>query len=165
MSTAEPINTKRVAGRRTVRYESFADVLADAERLAAVPVRTLGNWSVGQIYAHLARSIDVMIDGAPFSAPLPMRWFLWAIKGWILQRPLPVGFKLPKQAARLVPEDTITTAEGLDSLRTAISRLQSTETRAPHPGFGKCTPAEWDAFQFRHCESHMSFIVPVADER
>ncbi len=154
------VNTKRVVGRRTVHYESFAEVLADAERMATIPVRTLGNWSVGQIYTHLARSIDVMIDGAPFSAPLPMRWLLRAIKGWILQRPLPVGFQLPKQAARLVPEPTMTTAAGLESLRTAIARLQATETRAPHPGFGHCTPAEWDTFQFRHCESHMSFIVP-----
>ncbi len=154
------IKTQRVVGRRTVRYDSFAEVLADAERLTTIPVRTLGNWSSGQIYAHLARSIDVMIDGAPFAAPLPMRWFLRAIKGWILSRPLPAGFRLPKQAARLLPEDTLSTEAGLQLLRTAIARIQVTDTRAPHPAFGQCSRADWDAFQFRHCEMHMSFIVP-----
>ncbi len=160
MPAAETVNTKRVTGRRTVHYESFSEILADAERLAAIPTRTLGNWSVGQIYTHLARSIDVMIDGAPVSAPLPMRWFLRAIKGWILKRPLPTGYRLPKQAARLVPEPTISTEAGLACLRTAIDRIQTTESRAPHPAFGRCSREDWDAFQFRHCETHMSFIVP-----
>ena len=60
------VNTKTVTGRRELRYDNYDELLADAERLAGKEVRTLGNWSYGQILRHLARSIDAMIDGAPF---------------------------------------------------------------------------------------------------
>jgi len=70
-----PITTNHVQGRRTVRYESFDDILADAEQFAAIPTRTFGNWSVGKIYQHLANAADVLIDGAPFSAPMSIRKF------------------------------------------------------------------------------------------
>ncbi len=56
------INTKQVSGRRAVRYEPFDEILANAEHLAARPTQTLGNWSVGQIFCHLAKSADVLID-------------------------------------------------------------------------------------------------------
>lgn len=54
------LDTKKVTGRRLVRIESFDELLADAERHAAVPTRTLSNWSVGQIYKHLAKASDVL---------------------------------------------------------------------------------------------------------
>lgn len=41
------INTARVTGRRQLRFESLDAVLADAEYLASVPTRQLGNWSLG----------------------------------------------------------------------------------------------------------------------
>ena len=64
MSAAvEPIKTKKVEGRRKVRYQAISEFLAEAERLASRKVRTIGNWSQGQIYEHLARSLDISIDG------------------------------------------------------------------------------------------------------
>ena len=51
------MNTKAVTGRREVHYDTFDDALADAERLAAGDVRTLGNWSYGQILKHLAMAV------------------------------------------------------------------------------------------------------------
>ena len=93
MAAKPSINTKRVTGRRTLRYESFAEILADAESMAVVPTRTLGNWSVGQIYKHLAKAADVLIDGPPFAAPLPIRWLLsYFLKKRMLSRSLDSGF-------------------------------------------------------------------------
>src|SRR5271163_177628 len=43
------VNTAKVEGRRKVTYTSFEDLLVDADRLSAGPVKTLGNWSAGQI--------------------------------------------------------------------------------------------------------------------
>jgi hypothetical protein len=39
------IDTGKVTGRREVRYANFDEVRADAEQLAAGPVRMLGNWT------------------------------------------------------------------------------------------------------------------------
>lgn len=155
------INTRRVSGRRDVRYENYDQQLADAERLAGVEIRTLGNWSYGQILRHLARSIDAMIDGAPFAFPAPIQWVMRLLmKKRFLSKPLKPGFKLPAKAGRLNPEAT-TTEEGLAELRTAIARAKTDSTRAPHGGFGQLSEEESDAFQFRHAEMHMSFVVPA----
>lgn len=71
-----PINTKRVSGRRKVRYASLEEFLADAERHAAPNVRFLGNWSAGQIYEHLARTLESSIDGFESSLPAPVRFLM-----------------------------------------------------------------------------------------
>ena len=163
MSTAE-VNTKTVAGRRELRFESFDEVLADAERLAGMEIRTLGNWSYGQILRHLARSIDAMIDGAPFSFPAPLQWVMRILmKKKFLSKTLTPGFKLPKSAGRLQPEET-TVEEGLAELRIAVERTKTESQRAPHGGFGKIPNDECDQFQLRHAEMHMSFVVPKDEE-
>ncbi len=40
------VNTRDVTDRREVHYESFHDLLADAEALSQGDVLTLGNWSI-----------------------------------------------------------------------------------------------------------------------
>jgi hypothetical protein len=155
------VDTTKVAGRRTVHYNSFDELLADAERLAVTDTRTLGNWSLGQILTHLARAMDMMIDGPPFLFPAPLRLLTTLfMKKRMLSRSAPPGYQLPKRAKHMVPEPT-TTAEGLELLRVAVLRIQSTSQRGPHPVFGKMGPGEWDQFQLRHCEMHMSFAVPA----
>ena len=155
MTAKEAIATKRVQGRRQVRYETLDQFLSDAERLAETPVNTLGNWSQGQIYEHLARSLDVSIDGTNLF-PSPMRLMLNLLfKNKFLHKALPAGFAAP---ASFVPDAT-TVDQGLSSLRQAAKRQEEVSERAPHPGFGKFTRAEWDLFHLRHAEMHMSFIV------
>jgi hypothetical protein len=160
-ATTGNVDTKRVKGRRTIHYDSFDDVLADAERLADMETKSLGNWSLGQILKHLSLSIDMMIDGGDFLMPAPLRFVLRLLmKKKMLSRTLSPGFKLPKKASRFIPPPT-STEEGLSLLRTAVQRVKSTSQRGLHPGFGKLTQQEWDEFQLRHCEMHMSFIVPA----
>jgi hypothetical protein len=155
-----PLNTKKVTGRRVVRYESFDEIVEDAERLASVPTQTLGNWSVGQIYCHLAKAADVLIDGAPTSAPVPIQWVLRTfLKKKLLSQSLSPGFMLPKRAAALIPGE-ISTEQGLQLLRVATARIKADPNRAPtHPAFGQCTAEDWYKWHLRHCEMHMSFIV------
>ena len=152
---AETINTKTVTGRRSVRYNTLDDLLQEAERLAETDIRTIGNWSQGQIYEHLARAIDYAIDGAkPF--PLPMRWLMTLLfKNKFIHKSLPAGFKAPSGA---VPKP-ISTEDGLTLLRTAIARQHETSDRAPHAVFGKISNEEWEQFNLRHAEMHMSFIA------
>jgi hypothetical protein len=152
-----PVKTSKVQGRRPVHYTSYADLLADAEHLAETNVKTLGNWSLGQILKHVAQATDSSIDGSGFVLPAPARWiFTLLMKRRFLTQPIPAGFKAPK---RFQPEDT-SVEEGLDLLRNAISRQASEPQRAMHPAFGMISREEWTLFNLRHAEMHMSFAVP-----
>jgi hypothetical protein len=154
------VNTAKASGRRSVRYNSIEDLLADAERLAKSPHRTIGNWSLGMILKHISDAYKMGLDGAAFMAPWPLRWYLRTfMKQRFLQGPMPAGFKLPKRAASLLPSET-SPADGLAALQKVTSRWKSESQRAIHPALGNLTPAEWDQLELRHAELHMSFVLP-----
>jgi Protein of unknown function (DUF1569) len=155
------INTGKVTGRRELHYANFDEVLADAERLAAGPVQVLGNWTYGQILEHLATALEMSIDG--FNAKAP--WYIRLVAGLFLRRrfiygAMTPGFKLPKPMSGLLPKEA-SVAQGLAHLRRAVERLNAEETRSPHPVFTKLTREESDQIQLRHCELHLSFVLPA----
>ena len=155
------INTKKVEGRRKVRYESLDEFLREAERLSQAEVRLLGNWSLSQIYGHLARTMDGSIDGLGFLMPAPVRWLMSLfMKRKFLHDKLPAGFK---SAPEFVPEETSLDAE-LDELRKAVARQHSEPDRVLHPAFGNIGKEGWNLFHLRHAELHMSFVVEPASE-
>lgn len=156
-----PVNTRKVVGRREVRFESYHDLLHDAERLAAGDARLLGNWSLGQIFAHLSRNMEMSIDGASFKAPLPVRVVARLfMKQRFLQRPMPPGFRLPASAAEMLVAEATETEQGLAALRSSVLRLQSETERAAHPLLGELSLNEWDRLHMRHAELHLSFAIP-----
>ena len=158
---AAPVNTAKVSGRRKLRFNNFDEIQAEAERLAAGPVRQLGNWSLGQATAHLARAMTMPLDGSPTRAPLPIRMVVRLMKKRILTNGVRPGFKLPKQAAdKYVPGPEISNEQGLSELRTSIARLKAEPLRHPHPVLGRLTREEWDQLHLRHAELHFSFFVP-----
>ena len=155
-----PVNTKTVAGRRELRFETYDDLLAEVERLGTVQVRLLGNWSLGQVFAHLARGMAASMDGFPFSFNPVMRFLAkWFLKKRILTKPLSAGFKAPPTAGAMIPKET-STEEGLAELRSAIARCQNETGRVMHAFLGNLTLAEWEMFQLRHAEMHLSFVLP-----
>ena len=157
------VNTKSVTNRRQVSYQSFDDLLSDAETLAGHEVQTLGNWSFAQILDHLAISLDGSIDGLPFKAPWPMRVIgKLFLKNKFLNQPLPPGFSIPESAKPTVyPDETKTVDVALEHLRRAIARCKSETQRASHPLFDNLSQDEWDRFSLRHAEMHMSFSQPA----
>jgi hypothetical protein len=154
------VNTARVEGRRKVAYASYEELLADANRVATGPVQTLGNWSPGQIFRHLAIVYNGAIDGLKTRAPWYLRVPARLFRRWVINRPIPAGFKLPGTAAEeLVPPPTSTEA-GLAELEAAVARLEREPHRAAHPIFGIMTPEEWRKLNLNHASMHMSFLVP-----
>ncbi len=154
------IKTKKVQGRRNVRYESFDDLLNDAQQLTHENVRTLGNWSQGQIYEHIARALHSSIDGVGFTLPFALRWFMSTfMKRKFLREKIPAGFTTTEKFS---PDD-ISAEEGLASLQKAIERQKHEPKRVRHPAFGNISREEWDSFQLRHAELHMSFLVKAED--
>lgn len=153
--------TQTAESRRTVHYSSLEELQADVERLVTEGHRTVGNWSLGQILAHLQTAFQGSLDGYGFQAP----WFVRTLIGPLMKRrirhkPLPSGFKLPKTASSLIPKENVTTEEGLRLLKDVLERLKTETPEAPHPALGTMSPEDWDLLHRRHAELHMSFVVP-----
>ena len=155
-----PVSTAKVQGRRNLNYTSLQDVLADAERLSSGQVKTLGNWSPGQIYRHLAKAYNGSIDGLPGTFPWHIRTMARLFKKKLIAGGMPPGIKLPSDLAEIVMPEPTSTEEGLAELRAAIARLESEPHRGPNPIFGKLTNDEWNQLHLNHAKLHMSFLVP-----
>lgn len=157
------VDVKHVVDRRVVRYDTLQDLLADAEQLAAGPVRTLGNHSFGQILRHLALTMNGSIDDAFSSIRFPwwIRFLARMRRKAIFAGGLRPGIRLPSDADVYAwPKEKELTAM-LEDLRKAVSRLENETKRGSHPAFGKLTVNEWNQFHLRHSELHMSFVVPL----
>jgi hypothetical protein len=157
------IDVRKVTDRRSVHFDSIDALLADAERLVQLDtqgrVRPLGNMSLGQALGHLALWMHASIDGVPMAAPGWLKVGARLMKGQVLSRTLPAGYKLPPEAAgQLIPPASITAAEGFNKLSAAAARLNREGKRAPSPMLGTLTPDEWDRLHLRHAELHLSFM-------
>lgn len=153
------VDSTRVAGRRTLHFDSYEDLLADVHQMNAQPSRYLGNWSLGQVCEHLAKAIEYMVDGAPFKVSWFFRTLGPFLKKRIISRPMKPGFRLPKSASVYLPENA-DAATGVARLEQAIDHYRQATTLKPHAIFGTMTREECDQLNFRHAEMHLSFIVP-----
>lgn len=153
--------TTMTAKRRTVRYSTLDEFLADAEQILSAPHQTIGEWTAGQILEHLARTMNASIDGFGMKAPWLLRVTIGAwMKNSSLIKPLKPGFKLPKKASKFIPAADVSETEALASCQRAVRRLDAEDPTAPHPMFGNMAREEWIQLHLRHAELHMSFIVP-----
>ncbi len=152
--------------RRAVHYDTFEDLRRDARALAAGDVIMAGNWSLGQIFQHLAAAFDSSIDGSDFRLPVPAQWVIRVLmKRRLLGKTLPRGHRIPKKLRATMLPGEIEDAEGLAHLEAAIERIQRAQHVAPHPLLGRLTRDEWHQFHLRHAELHMSFALPVQPPR
>jgi hypothetical protein len=147
------------ASRRRVRYDSFDEFLADAQRAVRDQAGTTGKWSLGQILEHLAIGNEKSIDGFGFLAPLPVRMVAGIfLKKRLLARGLKPGFRLSKRAEQILVPDETDPNDALDHLRRSVQRLQSETKRSPHPFLGRMALDESNRMNLRHAELHMSFV-------
>jgi hypothetical protein len=146
-------------GRRTLRYESFDEVMPDVERLLAGH-RTVGSWSLARICNHLAavlrRHVDLpattQFDPADrVSAEQKRRVFETGV--------LPEGIGAPPGVVTAAVGDEREEAEGL---RAAIVYYRDSPGPAiSHRILGPLTREEWDRFELIHLAHHLSFAVPM----
>jgi hypothetical protein len=155
------VDTRKVAGRRTLHFANLDEVLADVERLAQTKARTLGNWSAGQVLKHLALTMNSSIDGFAFRAPWMFRvlGFL-GMKHFVLRRKMPPGFRLPEAGEKALVPPPCTFEEGVAAIRQAIQRQRTEEKRSPNPVLGPLTRDEWELLHCQHAALHLSFLVP-----
>lgn len=163
----DTVNTKK-AERRTLSYESLAEVSADLDAIqAAHDARTLrhsGNWTPGEVLKHTAIFMTCAIDGFPSKAPAPIRWIaqaLWKKKA-LEGGATPAGFKIPNAAGFLRPEPGIGFDDGMAALREQIARIENGEKFTKPSGlFGELTHEQWMVMQLGHFKLHMSFLHPA----
>ena len=140
------VNTAKVHARRKLDYQSFDELLADADRLSSGNVKTLGNWSPGQIFQHLANAFNGSIDGFPDGFPWFIRTMGRIFKKKLIGGAMPAGIKMPDKIAKAVMPEPTSTEVGLANLHAAVSRLkQSPLSDAPRIWRGHQRRVEFDA--------------------
>ena len=156
------VKTGSVKERRTVRYESLDELLAEAEALTGTNFKLSGNWTLGQILKHIALVLEASIDGGLAPVPVPIKIVAKLLmRNKFLNGSIPAGFKIPSSGRdKFEPSADVTTEDALEHLRRGVERCKSEDKRAPHPVFGDLTPDEWNRFNLRHAELHLSFVIP-----
>jgi hypothetical protein len=155
------VEPKTVQGRRELEFSSLDDMIAEAEKLVSSPhTRTLGNWPLSQLLAHLATMMDGSIDGFSFKAPWYIRGILFFIKGRIVGSRFSPGITLAKDDEAVLYPPVSSPQEALEMLRRAVQRTKTERMSAPHPAFGALTHEQWVQLHLHHAELHLSFAVP-----
>jgi hypothetical protein len=148
-----------IQGRRTLRYESFEEVMPDVERLLAGHT-TVGRWTLAQICHHLAAVLRRHVDLPASTVFDPADRVSEETKREVLESGvLPAGITAPPG---VLPGAVRGEREEAEGLRAAITYYRDSPGPAiPHRILGPLTREEWDRFELIHLAHHLSFAVPV----
>lgn len=160
------IDTRKVAGRRSLTFHTIDELRRDLDVLEAAhragTLRHLGNWEAGRIMAHLAAFAEYPLAGYPKELsrpPLLIRVFLKSRKNKYIRGRMPLGVKIPGIPGGTVGADDIPFDQGLSRFRSALDRLERTAPTIDNPIFGTLTHEEWMLMQCRHAEGHLGFLT------
>ena len=157
------VDTKTVEGRRELRFGSVDDLLTEIDRLTNGDVKMLGNWSLAQMFKHLAAGFNSTIDGTSFKVPFFFKLIGPFMKKKFLSGKMPSGFKIPDRAkAQFQPSEDAELSQAASEFRAAVERIRDASEGefARHPMFGNLTKDENIQFHLRHSEMHLSFALP-----
>jgi hypothetical protein len=157
------VNTRNVT-RRRLRFETIDDLLGEPDTIEAADARgkiaATGNWTAGQIPAHLAAWIEYGYDGFPISAPpLPIRWLLRLMLSGMLRNGMRGGVHIPGVKGGTTGADDVPLQEGLLRCRSAQARLKIEPAKYPSPAFGPMSEEDRIRLHLRQAELHLGFIA------
>jgi hypothetical protein len=161
----QAIDTRRVTNRRRLRFETIDDLIAEMDRIVEADgegrLRANGNWTPGQILAHLAAWIEYGYTGYPLQPPpwIVRQILRWQIKKY-LRDGMPAGIRIPRVEGGTFGMDEMATPAAADRLKQALLRLQHDDP-APFdsPGFGPMSHADRVSLNLRHAELHLGFVT------
>lgn len=146
--------------RRTLRFHTYDDVRAEIDRLLASGYTRSGKWSLGQMADHLAKVMEMSLDGYPMMMPFFVRWVI----RWIAWKKVMGHVQMSRsvQAPKwLMPPDAVEDQAGVARLTAALARLNAnTGPMHPSPVFGKMSNDEWREVHLWHSEHHLSYLHP-----
>ena len=161
---SDQIDTRTAANHRRLRFESIDEVLAEIDRIVQADedghLQTAGNWTAGQIMAHIAAWIEYGYEGFPLEPP---PWFIRWILRWQLKKYLrdgfPTGVRIPRIENGTVGMDEMPTREAADRLKSAFQRLDNGDPANFHsPAFGEMKQEDRIRLNLRHAELHLGFV-------
>lgn len=159
------IDTRRVAGWRSLRFNSLAEMTAEAERIAAAEragtLTRLGNWTTGQMFGHVAYWMGRSFEGYPrgFGPPGWITPLLKLSKKRFLTKGMPRGFRIRGVPGGTLATDPMDLEAGLAMLRRAAERLEQQEPRHANAVFGPMGKDEWIRLNLRHAELHFGYFL------
>lgn len=163
------VNTAKIrvspGSARELHFSGLDDVLAEMDRIAEAErqgrVKRLGNWTVGQVFGHLATWIDYSYDGFPpkLNPPWIIRFILKFQKNKFMKGPMPRGVKIPGIENGTFATEVVSLEDGVEHLRRSIERLKREKPTQKSVLFGEMTHQEWVTGTLRHAELHMSYLT------
>ncbi len=161
----KPINTAHVGEHRKLRFDTIDEALAEMDRIVAAEgdgrLRSLGNWTPGQVFGHVAAWIEYGYGGYPLKRP-PwfVRLFLRMQLKKYLRQGMPQGVKIPQVENGTYGIEPMSTSDGAERLRRAFQRLQRGElAKFDSPAFGPISHEDRIQLNLRHAESHLGFLA------
>ena len=152
--------------RQLPPFATFADAVADAERLLARGYDRAGNWSLAQCCGHLANWLNYQIDGFP-KLPLLVRPVMFVVRNMVAPRLLDKAIatgKMPEGGATApasIPPADAADAPAVADYERAAGRWQAhTGPLLPSPLFGHRPRPDWEKVHLLHAAHHLSFLVP-----
>jgi len=163
-SQQSSVNTAEIPDRRILRFSSIDDCLDEANRLAASYRRgvckQLGNWTLGQVFGHLATWAEFAYSPCPIKAPWIIRFIMGFQKNKFLHNPMKPGIRIPRVENGTLGTAPMEMEEGLTRFRNAFERLKRESPTCPSPVFGLLSRLEAQAINERHVELHLGFFIP-----
>ena len=151
--------------RRGLTFATLDDAVRDAENLLAKGHDKAGNWNLAQVCNHLAEWMRFPVEGFP-KLPLFLRPVFWLFRKTVGKA------KRRKYTAEGMPSGKPTMPQTVSlpggDAAAAVAKLKETAERFkahagpvyPSPLFGPMTKDEALQLQLKHCEHHLSFLVP-----
>ena len=158
------IDTTKVQDRRFLHFTSIDDVLDEANRLAASErrgaLKQLGNWTIGQVFGHLATWAEYAFSPCPIKAPWFVRVFMGVQRKKFIYGPMKPGIRIPRVDGGTLGTGPMNLEEGLNRFRAAFEQLKRQSPTHPSPVFGIMTRVEAQEMNIRHAELHFGFFIP-----
>ena len=138
------------------QINSLQEIRAELASLDPAKLHAEGPWSVSQVFAHCAQSMEYSLIGFPLNKP---RWFQSTLGKIVLGKFLRQGFMSHDIAAAIPgapPPADKGPRESLDRLLAAIDKFESHDGPfAPHFAYGPVDKASYGRVQAMHIAEHL----------
>ncbi len=149
---------------RKLRLESIGACRQEIERILeagqANELQAIGNWTPGQIMAHIAAWIEYGYEGYPVKKPpFFIQWLLRFKLKQILRSGMSPGVKIPGVKGGTTGMDEMETRAAGERLLQALERLEAGEAaKYDSPAFGPMSHEARIQLNLRHAELHLAFL-------
>lgn len=145
------------------KIHSLQEIKEDLSKIDPTLVAVDGPWSVAQVLAHCAQSIEYSLIGFPLPKPA---WFQATVGKLALGKFLRQGYMSHDLAAAIPgappPHDGDPRA-ALERLIAAIDQFEAREEpMAPHFAYGPVDKARYGRVQAMHIAQHLESFRPIA---